>query len=245
MCFAEDSIQDYHRLSCFHYRDSRRVPAVQKVFVLRRGDGLCGVILYNYPAVHTQGRKDAFGRSLSIQEINRCLTTIAKVVIHPKYRTIGLGVKLVRETLPLACKPYVETVAVMSKYNPFFERAGMKKILESKPNPAVLEAVEKLRKLGFNPVFLSSEKYNMHQLQALRSGSQVKTILKDLSKAVGIYLKRLWSSHKAYMLKEEFNNCVDKASLEKLARMLRILGFLTQTKVYLFWKNVEEADNPV
>jgi len=65
---------------------------------------------------------------------------------------------------------------------------------------------------------------------------QVKTILKDISKTVGIYRKRLWSSHKAYLTKEEFNNCVDKASLKKLAKMLRILGFLTQTKVYLFWK---------
>jgi len=39
-------------------------------------------------------------------------------------------------------------------------------------NPAVLEAIEKLRKLGFNPIFLSSEKYNMHQLRALRAISQ-------------------------------------------------------------------------
>ncbi len=34
----------------------------------------------------------------------------------------------------------------------------MKNLLESKPNPALLEAAEKLKKLGFNPVFLSSEK---------------------------------------------------------------------------------------
>jgi len=54
----------------------------------------------------------------------------------------------------------------------FAEKAGMRKILESKPNPAVLEAIEKLRKLGFNPIFLSSEKYNMHQLWARRAISQ-------------------------------------------------------------------------
>jgi ABC-type ATPase with predicted acetyltransferase domain len=33
-----------------------------------------------------------------------------------------------RETLPLARTPYVETVAVMVKYNPFFEKADMRKI---------------------------------------------------------------------------------------------------------------------
>jgi len=113
-------------------------------------------------------------------------------VVHPKYRTIGLGTKLVRDTLPLVDKPHVEMIAVMTKYNPFAEKAGMKKI----------------------------------------------TIFKDLSKAAGIYRKRLWSSHKTYVTKEEFNNRVDKASLEKLAKTLRILGFLTQTKVYLFWKNI-------
>jgi len=236
MYVAEGSIEDYHKLSGFHYRDSRRVAAVYKVFVLKRGDEVCGVILYKYPGLACQGRKEALGKVLTIKELNRDLTTIARVVVHPKYRTIGLGTKLVKETLPLVDKPYVEMIAVMAKYNPFAEKAGMKKILESKPNPAVLEAVEKLRKLGFNPVFLSSEKYNMHQLQALRSVSQAKTILKDLSKAVGIYRKRLWSSSQAYMQKEEFNNRVDKAGVEKLAKMLRILGFLTQTKVYLFWK---------
>ena len=236
MYVAEGSIQDYNRLSGFHYRDSKRVPAVYKVFVLKRGDEVCGVILYKYPGLACQGRKKALGRVLTIQELNRELTAIARVVVHPKYRTMGLGTKLVKDTLRRVGKPYVEMVAVMAKYNPFAERAGMRKILESKPNPAVLEAMEKLRKLGFNPVFLSSEKYNTRQLRVLRVVSQVKTILKSLSKAVGIYRKRLWSSHQAYMPKGKFNNCVDKAPLKKLAKMLRILSFLTQTKVYLFWK---------
>jgi len=159
------------------------------------------------------------------------------VVVHPKYRTIGLGTKLVKETLPMVDKPYVEMIAVMARYNPFAEKAGMKKILESKPNPAVLEAVEKLRKLGFNPVFLSSEKHNMHQLRALRAVSQVKAILKELSKSVGIYRKRLLSGQKAYYTHKEFYQLVNRSDVNKLAKMLRILSFLTQTKVYLFWKN--------
>jgi len=94
-------------------------------------DEFCGVIVYKSPAVRTAGRKKAFGRVLTIYEVNQVLTCIARVVVHPKYRTIGLGVKLVRETLPLAGKPYVETTAVMARYNPFFERAGMTKIAEN------------------------------------------------------------------------------------------------------------------
>jgi len=94
MCFAEGSIQGCHRLSGFHYRDSRRVPAVQRVFVLKCGDEVCGVILYKYPGLACQGRKEALGKVLSIQELNRNLTAIACVVVHPKYRAIGLGTTL-------------------------------------------------------------------------------------------------------------------------------------------------------
>lgn len=69
------------------------------------------------------------------------------------------------ETLPHAGKPYVETIAVMAKYNPFFEKAGMSKIAETTPNPQILNVVEKLRKLNFNPVFLTSERMNLNKLQ--------------------------------------------------------------------------------
>jgi hypothetical protein len=48
----------------------------------------------------------------------------------------------------------------------FFEKAGLTKIVESKPNPIIIEAVEKLRAIGFNPIFLSSEKYNMRELRS-------------------------------------------------------------------------------
>jgi ABC-type ATPase with predicted acetyltransferase domain len=55
---------------------------------------------------------------MTIQEMNRQLSTINRVVIHPKYRTVGLGARLIRETLPLAGTPYVELIAVMAKYSP-------------------------------------------------------------------------------------------------------------------------------
>jgi hypothetical protein len=159
-------------------------------------------------------------------------------VIHPKYRTIGLGVKLVKETLPLAGKPYVETVAVMAKYNPFFEKAGMTKIVESKPDPRIVEAVEKLKAFGFNPIFLSSEKANLEKLRRMPNGyvEQVKDAIKEVSRSSGVYRKRIMASHEAYITHQQFCDRLEATSLEKLAKMLRILSFLTQTKVYLFWK---------
>jgi ABC-type ATPase with predicted acetyltransferase domain len=62
--------------------------------------------------------------------LNLGLSTISRVVVHPKYRSIGLGAKLIRETLPRVGTPCIEMIAVMAKYNPFAEKAGMKKVLE-------------------------------------------------------------------------------------------------------------------
>jgi len=239
MRIEQGTLQDYRRLAGFHYRDSKGIVACQKVFVLKRGDEVAGVIVYSSPAVAAFGRKKAFGRQLSLEELNRDVALISRVVVHPKYRTIGLGVKLVKETLPLAGKPYVETVAVMARYNPFFEHAGLTKIAESKLDSRILEAVEKLRALGFNPIFLSSEKSNLEKLQKMSAAEveHVKIIFKEVSKSSGVYRKRIMSVHEAYLTHEQFCHRVDKASLEKLAKMLRILSFLTQTKVYLFWEN--------
>jgi len=64
---------------------------------------------------------------MSVKELNRKVSIISRVVVHPKYRTIGLGSKLVRETLSLAGTPYVELVAVMAKYNPFERRLECRK----------------------------------------------------------------------------------------------------------------------
>ena len=41
----------------------------------------------------------------------------------------------------------------------------MLKVAESTPNERILEALEKLSEIGFNPVFLSSTKYNMQQMR--------------------------------------------------------------------------------
>jgi GNAT superfamily N-acetyltransferase len=73
----------------------------RKIFRLVRGDELCGVIVLQLPAA------SLLWQTLSASEnddprAKQKLSIINRVVIHPKYRTIGLGAKLIRETLPLA-----------------------------------------------------------------------------------------------------------------------------------------------
>ncbi|MCJ7719221.1 GNAT family N-acetyltransferase, partial [Candidatus Bathyarchaeota archaeon] len=123
---VEGSTADWRQLAGFHYR-SHNIAAPRKIFCLRRGEELCGVIVYCYPPVTSFGRRLVLPK-MSMKELNEKLSVVSRVVVHPKYRTIGLGEKLVRDTLELASTEYVEMSAVMAKYNPFAEKAGMKKI---------------------------------------------------------------------------------------------------------------------
>jgi hypothetical protein len=96
------------------------------------------------------------------------------VVVHPKYRTIGLGSKLVHDTLSLAGTEYVEMSAVMAKYNPFAEKAGMKRIAEQAPPKEATRIVGLLRELGFNEQLLGSSTCVVSKLQTLTEKDVLK-----------------------------------------------------------------------
>ena len=229
----EGSKDDYHRLSHLHYRDSR-VPIPLKFYAMERMGDLIGVIAYCYPPVNAGGRKKAVGYRPRIEELNRDWAIISRVIIHPKYRTIGLGARLVRETLPLCGRRYVELIAVMAQYNPFAEHAGMKRIQESRPHPSVPEALEKLRLLRFNPVMMASEVYNRRRLEDLTE-NQVDEVREILLSVSTHYYKRLMSTGKPYVKKAEMKEWLWKQPADRFGRCLSILSVLSETKVYLFW----------
>ncbi len=70
----------------------------------------------------------------ALKEANTAAARIARVVVHPDYRGDGLGVLAVKAALEWVKerripemkreKHVVETIAMMAKYNPFFEKAG-------------------------------------------------------------------------------------------------------------------------
>ena len=47
-------------------------------------------------------------------------------------------------------------------------------------------------------------------------------------------------AHMPFGRKEVYAKEVMKASLERLARLIKVCGFLMQTKVYLFWSEEDE-----
>lgn len=235
MCIQTGTLEDYRQLAQFHYRETRGMPPPRRIFTLKRQKELVGVIVYSYPPIVCFGRNRAFGERLTTQELNKKLSIISRVVVHPKYRTIGLGVKIVKETLPLADTPYVEAVAVMARYNPFFEKAGMQKITEQTPSHDCIEAMEKLRKLGFNPILLASTKQNMQRLKAMnhRELEECRDILADIQ---SLRLRRSIVPE-PFVNAETYKSALRKTKIEKIAQALRVLSILMQTKVYLLWKN--------
>jgi GNAT superfamily N-acetyltransferase len=158
-------MEDWRGLCGFHYRGHGISPP-RKIFRLMRKDELCGVIVYSYPPPACYGRRLVLPK-MDMHELNSKLCTINRVVIHPKYRTIGLGAKLIRETLPFAGTPYVELVAVMAKYSPFAEKAGMAKVAVQEPSKDVLRVAGELKGLGFDLRLLGSQRYVMGKLEGL------------------------------------------------------------------------------
>jgi len=124
----------------------------------------------------------------------------------------------------------VEMIAVMARYNPFTEHAGMKKICESKPDKSILEAVAELEKLGFTPYLLAVPEYTKRMLK--ERVSQVKEILGNFSYP---YTRRIAGQHGHFTM-EDYQKWLKKAKTDDLARALRRLAQLNQPKVYLFWK---------
>ena len=90
-------------------------------------------------------------------------------------------------------------------------------------------------------MLLGSTKYT---IQRIRENpcliKKVRMVFKHVLKAGGVYRKRIASTGRAYMKHNEFCECVKRADMEKLTRMIKILSFLIQTKVYLFG-NVDRA----
>ena len=117
-----------------------------------------GVIVYvNPPANHAARNAATDGvftrladRRMQLRMLNRNVRTIARVIIEPRYRGIGLGSRLVRETMPLLDAAMVEATAAMGAANAFFEGAGMRRFA-APPSPAAMRLGEALRSVGIRP----------------------------------------------------------------------------------------------
>ncbi len=222
-------MKDYRQLAACHYRDNQPV-AVQAVYTLRprRALGLhrhgpAGVIVYAMPNPRVALRNIATGgifagldRQTELALLNRNVRCIARVIIEPRFRGIGLATRLVRETMPKMNVPAVEALGIMPLVNPFLEKAGMK-AFEPRLPVEHAELIESLSAVGIEENDLVDPERVQGVLDQLPSAA---------SEFVEIGIQRFLKSHGTR-----------RSMPGGIERTRYILGRLTPRPAYYIWFN--------
>lgn len=234
MKITEGTLEDFRELERFHYLGSKKLIAIN-IFKLMYEDKLIGVALYQSPHITLRARNQVLPRyrgSIKYKSvtdsINADIVRLSRVIIHPKFRGVGLAVKLVKETLPKTGKKVVEALAAMAKYNPFLEKAGMKKVGLVGLNESQKKVHKTIEKLGGIPAMMNSPTHRKDFIESLKE-KQVK----DLTDALMKNLKSLLGQ--GYSGRHEGTRIIKDLATGGLEALL---GDLIPTeRVYLYWEN--------
>jgi len=222
-------MSDYRSLALYHYRDG--APGVVKaVYTIRPkrawgalGRRPAGVIVYAMPnprvelrTIATQGLFAGLDRQTELQLLNRHVRCLARVVVEPRFRGIGLAVRLVRATMPRLNVPIIEALGVMPRVNPFLERAGMQ-CFEPRVPVEHVELIEALSAVGI-------EEDDLIDPERVQEG------LDRLGRAARVFLEvRVQQFLKSHGSR--------RTMPDGLERTRYILGRLTHRPAYYIWFN--------
>lgn len=147
--------RDYDALAEFHYRAKRPATVTRVLVLEdrheTRGSRLeewsrslksqassgkplrpVAVLVESMPTINCQLRDRATGgryagmdRSAAIRLLNAEVRCISRVVVDPRWRGLGLAVRLVKHALGTAATRHTEAMAAMGRVHPLFELAGM------------------------------------------------------------------------------------------------------------------------
>lgn len=130
---------DYLALAPLHYR-AQQPATITRVLRAVHDDGrsrpvLAGALVVSMPALNARWRALAWPGEYEhlpprerARRLNDEVRTISRVIVDPRFRSLGLAARLVRAYLRERRPPRVEAVAAMGHAAPFFERAGMRAI---------------------------------------------------------------------------------------------------------------------
>ena len=132
MWLSEGSRGDWPYFARWHYR-SHEVACVRRVVTLWHGEEPVGICVFTSPAAALRLRSKYFGLTnprtrLAMQALNEQLWLLSRVVLHPTYRGAGVASSFVSGACDLCPVPWIETLSAMARVNPFFERAGFRKL---------------------------------------------------------------------------------------------------------------------
>jgi hypothetical protein len=98
-----------------------------------------------------------------------------------------------------------------------------------------LRASRVLQEVGSNVQLLGSGNYVLQKLQALNADG-LERVMEAFIKADHPRFSKFFSSELPFGHMEDYERKVNAASLQQLAGLIKICGFLMQTKAYLFWE---------
>jgi uncharacterized Zn finger protein len=129
-------------------------------------------------------------------------------------------------------------IAVMPKYNPFAEKAGMHKVFVKEPPKAATNVTAELEKLGFDARFLGSQRYVRSKLESLSKKQLTEIRTAFFQNGHPMFREKVGAvRYKNRGKTKNYRKEIKKADIDTLAILIRITGILLQTKVYLFWEN--------
>jgi hypothetical protein len=184
-----------------------------------------GVIVYAMPTGGCSTRSAAMpflaglDRRTRLNLLNKNVRTISRVIIEPRFRSLGLAVRLVRETMLLMNVRFIEALAVMGQVNPFFEKAGMTR-MSSPPSAACVRLVEAFDAIGIGEGGLIDPQLVQEKLDSMLDTRCSK--LDFIENEIILFLQ-----------------CYGKRRLMKPGseRTAFILSKLTDRPVYYLWQN--------
>jgi hypothetical protein len=182
-----------------------------------------GVIVYKMPTpgaelrnVATGGLFTGFDRATQLVLLNKNIRCINRVIIDPRFRSLGLASRLVRETMRRINVPIIEAMAVMGLVNPFLEKAGMS-AFTAKMQARCVRLVEAFSVVGI-------------ERQELIDPHKVQRKLDRLPAASADFIER-----EIYRFLQSYGS--HRYSRAGLERTRYILGKLTERPVYYIWFN--------
>jgi hypothetical protein len=131
----------------------------------------------------------------------------------------------------------------MAKYSAFAEKAGMRKIAQQQIVEGISSVSKALSELGFDPHLLGSERYVMAKLESLQP-EQIKEIKAAFIRNSHTRFRREFaaSRHQPFGKVADYVNSVNRAELPELGKLVKLVGMISQTKVYLLWVNLEKYE---
>lgn len=139
--FRVGTWSDYLQLKRFHYCPSKPATVAGVLVAVHQPraewggewgerEEVAGVVVLSYPSALCRERRRVFGlggmsKGEQVRFANRNLRTISRLIVHPRYRGVGVAGELVRVAVRACPTGFVEARARMGHAVPVFERAGM------------------------------------------------------------------------------------------------------------------------